>query len=202
LLLPAGQLMRVLLGLIRDAHHVEQFRGPAPPVSSGQLSHPQPEGDVVQRGHVREQAVALEHHAHVSLGGRNRRHVTSVHQHRPGVGGLEAGHDAQRGRLAVARRPEQRHELAGCDLQRQPSSARTAPNDRDSPSSTTLARPSAVPAPTAEPKLLEAAVLVVIRLLLAGNREQVDLASGTAPRPAADGHDHQQEHPGHEQREQ
>jgi hypothetical protein len=76
------------------------------------MPHPQPETDVLQGVHVREQAVALEHHAHVPLGGRHRGDVGAVDEHVAGVRGLEPGHDPQRGGLPAARRAEKGDELA------------------------------------------------------------------------------------------
>jgi hypothetical protein len=112
--------VRVLTGLGGQPHHVQQIAGPVAPLARADLAHAQPEGHVVERGHVREQAVALEHHAHVPPGGRHRRDVLAVDHDRTGVGRLEPGHDAQRGRLAAAGRAEQRHELAGRHLDGQP----------------------------------------------------------------------------------
>jgi hypothetical protein len=120
LLLAAGQLVRVLPGLGSQPDHIQQVAGPLAPAGPADLAHPEPEGHVVQRGHVREQAVALEHHAHVPLGGRHRGDVLAVDQDRPGIGGLEAGHDAQGGGLAAAGRSEQRDELARRHLDGQP----------------------------------------------------------------------------------
>ncbi len=117
LLLTAGQLVRVLLRLRRQADHVQQLSGPRAPLARGQLAHPQPEGDVVERGHVREEAVALEHHAHVTPGGRHRQHVLAVDEDRSGVRRLEARHYAQRRRLAAAGGSEQCDELARGDLE-------------------------------------------------------------------------------------
>ena len=119
LLLAARQLVRVLLGLVGQPDHVQQLGRLAAPLRAGLLPHPQPEGHVVHRRHVREQAVALEHHAHVPAGGRDVRYVLAVHRDRPDVRGLEAGQDAQRRGLPAARGPEQRHQLAGRDVQRE-----------------------------------------------------------------------------------
>ncbi len=84
------------------------------------LAHPQPEAHVVQRGHVREQAVALEHHAHVTPGGRHRGNVLAVDQDLARVGRLEARDDAQRRGLAAAGGTKQRDKLTGCHLDREP----------------------------------------------------------------------------------
>ena len=79
---------------------------------AGARPHPQAEGDVLEDRHVAEQRVVLEDEAdaalaHVDIGG-----VFAVEQDRAGIGHLEAGDDAQQGRLARARRAEQRHQLA------------------------------------------------------------------------------------------
>jgi hypothetical protein len=89
----------------------------AAPPGRARLAHPQPERHVVQRGHVGEQAVALEHHAHVPPGRLDPGDVPVVDDHRPAVGGLEPGYDAQRRGLAAPGRTEQADELAGGDLQ-------------------------------------------------------------------------------------
>ena len=68
--------------------------------------------DVLLGGHVREQAVGLEDHAHVAAVRRHTRHVLAADEDAARVGLVEAGDDAQRRRLAAAARPEQRDELA------------------------------------------------------------------------------------------
>jgi hypothetical protein len=120
LLLAARELVRVLLGLAGQAHHVEQFAGPVAPLRGARLAHPQPEAHVVQRGHVREQAVALEHHAHVTPGGRHRGNVLAVDEDLARVGRLEARDDAQGRGLAAAGGTKQRDKLTGCHLDREP----------------------------------------------------------------------------------
>jgi hypothetical protein len=120
LLLPTGQLVRVLLGLRGQPDQVQQLTGPLAPVARAHLAHPEPEGHVVQRAHVREQAVALEHHAHVPLGGRHRGDVLAVDQDRSGIRDLKAGHDAQGRGLAAAGRAEQRDQLARGHIDGQP----------------------------------------------------------------------------------
>ena len=78
----------------------------------GLLLDAQPEADVVGHGHVREQRVGLEDHAHVALVGRQVRDVLAVDLDAARVGVLEAGDHAQRRRLAAAGRPEEGDELA------------------------------------------------------------------------------------------
>ena len=81
--------------------------------SFGRFRTLQPEADVVGDGHVREQRVRLEHHADVAL---VRRPVGDVRRRRsmivPGGRLLEARDHPQGRRLAAARRPEERDELA------------------------------------------------------------------------------------------
>src|ERR1017187_3120547 len=129
--LATGQLVRVLPGLGAEADHVQQFPGPASPLGTAQFPHPRPETHVVQRRHVGEQAVALEHHAHVPLGRGNRGHILAVHLDGSRVGRLEAGHDAQGRRLPAPGRAEQGNQLAGARSRFSPARARTVPNDRD-----------------------------------------------------------------------
>ena len=73
--------------------------------------------DVLLHGHVREQRVVLEHGVDVALVGRARGDVAAVEQHAAARRALEAGDHAQAGRLARARRPEQREELAARDVE-------------------------------------------------------------------------------------
>ena len=67
LLLAARHLMRVTVAPGRQAHELEQFVGPRRRARRPPPRDPQPVGDVVQRGHVREQAVGLEDDADVAL---------------------------------------------------------------------------------------------------------------------------------------
>jgi hypothetical protein len=74
--------------------------------------------DVVQHRHVREQRVGLEHHRHVALVGGAQRDVGAADQHAALRHGLEPGDHPQRRRLAAARGPEQRDQLALRDAER------------------------------------------------------------------------------------
>src|SRR5580698_2383446 len=111
--------MRILPGLRGQADHVQQRGRALGPIGPAELAHAQAEADVVDCRHVREQAVALEDHAHVALGRGDRGHVPAVHGYRAGVRGLKARDDAQRSGLAAAGRPEQRDELARRDVEGQ-----------------------------------------------------------------------------------
>ena len=83
------------------------------------LADPQPEGDVLAHGHVRERRVVLEHEPDATLL-RPARAVTSSPSIStgPGVGRLEPGDDPQQRRLARAARAQQRRQRPLGDLER------------------------------------------------------------------------------------
>ena len=119
LLLAARQLVRVVADALGQSDQAEQLLGALATVDTRLLAHAHAELDVLPSRHVGEQAVRLEHHAHVAFGGRHADEVGAVDQQLSVGRLLEAGHDPQGGGLAAAARPEQRHELARCDRQRQ-----------------------------------------------------------------------------------
>ena len=80
---------------------------PAPPGDA------RPVGDIVEHAHVREQRIALEHHADVAPGRADVGDVTVADQDAAGRRRLEAGDQAERRRLAAARGAEQGDEGAG-----------------------------------------------------------------------------------------
>ena len=115
--LAAGELVRVAVGQPVELHQLEQLEHLAPDLLGGRPLraplHPQPEGDVLEHGHVPEQRVVLEHEAdlplaHVAVGG-----ILAVEQHGAAVGHLEPGDHAQQRGLAAPGRPEQGDQLAG-----------------------------------------------------------------------------------------
>ena len=75
----------------------------------------QREGDVLGHRHVREQRIALEHHAEVALLRRQGGDVAAVQQHGARAGRDEAGDHHQDGGLAAAGRAKQRQEHAPID---------------------------------------------------------------------------------------
>ena len=79
--------------------------------------HAQPERDVLEHVHVREERVGLEHHVDVPLGRRHVRDVAAAQQDAAAARLLEARDHAQRRRLAAARGAEHREELALVDLE-------------------------------------------------------------------------------------
>ena len=62
LLLTAGQLHRVGVGLIRQAHDLQQLHGPLPGILLGNAHQLQGEADVIQGGALLQQVEALEDH--------------------------------------------------------------------------------------------------------------------------------------------
>src|SRR5262249_18521838 len=78
---------------------------------------PQTEGNVLEHRHVTEQGVMLEHESDVALAHRARQRILAVELHLALVRPFEAGDDAQERRLARARWPEQRQELARAHLE-------------------------------------------------------------------------------------
>src|SRR6185436_6186681 len=79
--------------------------------------HAQAEGDVLEDRHVAEEGIVLEHEADPALANVGVGCVLAVEEDGARVGHLEAGDDAQQRRLARARRPEQRDQLAGGDVE-------------------------------------------------------------------------------------
>src|SRR6266702_6989548 len=61
---------------------------------------------------MRKQRVGLEHHRDVPLRGWQAGHVAATDEYAPLIGGLEARDQAQRGRFAAARGPEEHVERA------------------------------------------------------------------------------------------
>ncbi len=79
---------------------------------------------------MREQAVGLEHHAHVALVRGHPADVLATDGDRARRGLVEAGEDPQRGGLAAARRAEQGDQFAGFDVQGEPVERLTVPYTR------------------------------------------------------------------------
>ena len=95
-----------------EADAIEHFARADAPLVARHPFHPQPVLDVLRDRHVGEQGVVLEDRVDVPLCGRNVRDVDALQFDGSRVRALEAGDDAQRGRLPRAGRPEEREELA------------------------------------------------------------------------------------------
>ncbi len=120
LLHAARQLVRVTVGGISEADELEQLECPLPPVAVTLLADAQPELDVPDSRHVREEAVGLEDHADVALVGRYARDVLVVDQDPARGRPVEARDETESGRLAATGRPEEGDELAGADVEIDP----------------------------------------------------------------------------------
>ena len=113
LLLPAGELGGVAIRLLFQPHEAEQFHHAVADLLLGRLADAQPEGDVLEHGHVPEEGVVLEHEPDVAVAGRVPGDVVVLEQHGAGVGNLQPGDDAEQGGLARSRRAQERDELTG-----------------------------------------------------------------------------------------
>src|SRR5437588_11076471 len=104
--------MRVAIGETAEAHDLEHLPRAAPALVWADMSHLQPEGDVLDSCHVREERVSLEHHPYVALAGRQVGDVRPRDDDAAAVSLLEPGHQAHGGRLSAAGWPQQCHQLA------------------------------------------------------------------------------------------
>ena len=118
LLLAARQLVRLAAFVAGQVDELERFTDPARGLVLGDALALQAERDVVADVEVGEERVVLEDHVDRALVGRIGGHVATTQQDRPAGRELEAADHPQRGRLAAARRTEQREEFAGGDLER------------------------------------------------------------------------------------
>jgi hypothetical protein len=115
LLVAAAQCARFALEQMFDAQHGDHF---IQPLVDLRLRHPlrfQRERDVLPHSHLRVERKELEHKGDVALAGGEPGHILAVDVN-PSLGhSFQPGNHPQRGGLAAARRPEQRHELAAAD---------------------------------------------------------------------------------------
>ena len=98
-------------------HKLQQLVDPRIDLFARPLADFQAERDVSRDGHVLERRVVLEHEADVALLRRKVRGLDSLDVDGPGVRGLQARDDAQQRGLAAARRPQERGQATGGDLE-------------------------------------------------------------------------------------
>ena len=102
-------------------HQVEKIGDAAADLLVGgpRAARPDPEavGDVLRHGEMAEQRVVLEHEADTSVAHGKPGGVLLAEQDAPGGRRLEPGDQPQEGRLARARRAEQRQKLARLDVE-------------------------------------------------------------------------------------
>jgi hypothetical protein len=122
LTLPARQLRRVAVGQPVQLHQRQQLMHLALDLvfrrTLRTMLHTQAEGHVFKHRHVLEQRIVLEHETHLTLAHVHCGCVFAREQHAAGIRRFKTRDDAQQRRLATARRPQQRHQLAGFDVQR------------------------------------------------------------------------------------
>src|SRR5262249_27340248 len=110
--LAAGQLRRPAVLETLQAHQGQQFLDPPPHPVPRPAADAQGEGHVFKDAHVPEQRVVLEDEADVAVARRPARHLFLFVEDLSGVGGLQAGDDAQQRRLPRARRAQERQQTA------------------------------------------------------------------------------------------
>ena len=113
LALPTRELRGQPVGELREVHELEQLLDPVRRSRPWALADLEPEGDVLGDRHVLEDRVVLEDEADVALLGRQVGGLGALDRDGAGVGGVQAGDDAQQRGLAATARPEQRGELPG-----------------------------------------------------------------------------------------
>ena len=118
LLLAAGELARIALAEMAEAHQFQRPRDPGLGLGLADLPHLETEGDVAGHRHVREESIALEHHAGVATEGWKLGHVLIADED-ASRGRLDEARDhAERRRFAAAGGSQQGHQLALLDAQR------------------------------------------------------------------------------------
>jgi hypothetical protein len=118
LLLAARELARQAAAIAFEADQRQCLLDSLVDLDARHLSHLQAERHVLRHREMREQGIALEHHAGIALPRRQLRDVGAA-QHHPAGGGLDEARDHAQGRgLAAARGAQQHHELAVGDRQR------------------------------------------------------------------------------------
>ena len=118
LLLAAGQLGGLSFGKFAELDEFEHLLDGLPDLARRLAEPPQSESDVLGDTHVREEGVVLEDRVDVALVRREILHVLAEQQDFAAGRHLEAGDEAQHGRLAAARRPQQGEELVTLDGER------------------------------------------------------------------------------------
>ncbi len=120
LLLATRELAGVALAVLGEADQLELLLRDLAARAAVLAAQLEAERDVVEHGHVREEAVGLEDHPHVALVGRHAGQVLAADLDAAGRGLVEAGQDPQGGGLAAAGRPQQGDQLAGREVQGEP----------------------------------------------------------------------------------
>jgi hypothetical protein len=118
LLLPARKLCNRALRVVAQPHDVEQVLRALAALCRVDLAQLEAVGHVVEHAQVREQCIALEHHAEVALVHRRARHVFAAEQDAARVAGLQPRHQLEQCRLARAAGPDHRDQFARAHVER------------------------------------------------------------------------------------
>src|SRR6266571_4821236 len=119
LLLATGKLVRVAFRKPGKADELEHRVCAALALLLVDAAHLQAERHVLSRGHVREERVGLENHADVAPVGAEGRDVGAAKKDLAACYLVEARDQPERGGLAAARRPQQGHQLARRERERE-----------------------------------------------------------------------------------
>ena len=117
LLLPAGQLSRVAPFVADHLHEPECLLDAPPGLGAAHPAHLEAEADILADIHVREERIALEDHAEVTLVHGHPGDGLTINEDLPARRRDEPRDAAQKRRLSAAGRPQERDELACCDRQ-------------------------------------------------------------------------------------
>ena len=112
LALAAGHLQRTAIAEAGELDEIERVLHALRHLGCADAAHAQSERDVFGGGHVRKQRVVLEHDTDVAPEGRQVGDRAALQEDLAGRWWQETRDEAERGRLAAARGPEQRDELA------------------------------------------------------------------------------------------
>ncbi len=107
LALTTGQLARVALGMLTEAHQLQHPFDTRVQLGGRHLAHPQAKCNVVGHGHVRKQRIALKHYAEASAARFGVGDVAPVEHNAPVTDFNETGDHLQGGGFAAAGRAEQ-----------------------------------------------------------------------------------------------
>ena len=119
LLLTAGELAGSAILQSLELDQRERVGDPAFDLGPGDAAHPQAIADIGRHVHVREQRVVLEHDPDFAPVAGKVGDAPAIDRDLAAVRHQEAGNQVEQRGLAAARRPEQRHQLAAADQQRQ-----------------------------------------------------------------------------------
>ena len=120
LLLAARQTLRQAVLILRNLHDVENLVDFLLHLTLRDLAELQAVLDILTHRQMRENRIALEHHADVALVRRDVVDDLVVEADLAALDGVESGNHAQERRLSTARRPQERKKFAVLDMLREP----------------------------------------------------------------------------------